>query len=279
MDKIYEKLDYPQTLFVEPTNFCNIRCSICPYEKMTRRKGNMSWGTLRVIIEESKGQSKVCYFMGFGEPLLHPEIIPMIEYIESEGIAVYLSTNSMLLDEETIHKLFDTELTRLYLPLSSLNKETYEKIRCRADFKTVIKNIENCIRIRKIRRFVKTKVFIVPIAMKETIDEFDEIAEKYRPFLEGIGGVELKSYCTYAGAVEDKSVACHKTPPGFCTMMNYGINIYWNGDVSICCNDYDCFTLVGNVRDKNIKEIWDSVEYENHRFMGNDFCKRCLNEN
>lgn len=283
MDTIYKKLDYPQTLFLECTNVCDLRCSICPYTKMKRKRGFISWETLRIVIEESVGKSKICFFMGFGEPLMHPEIFDMIKYIELSGISVYLSTNSMLLSDETAHKLFDTGLTRLYLPLSSMIKEVYENIRIGADFETVVNNIDECIRIRRIRKYAKTRIIVVSIAMKETIEELGAIKRKYEPMLKGIGGVELKGYCTYSGAVDDRSVPGFKSPPGFCTMTNYAINIYWNGDVVVCCNDYDWFTPIGNVHSCGIEKIWDSSLYERYRksirersFFSNDFCKRCI---
>jgi len=283
MDTIYSKLDYPQSLFLECTNACSLKCSICPYMKMKRKKGFISWETLRIVIEESVGKSKVCFFMGFGEPLMHPEIFDMLEYIRSSGLSVYLSTNSVLLDDETIHKLFDAGLSRLYLPLSSMTKEIYEDIRVGADFGTVVDNIDKCIRIRRICKHAETKIIIISIAMKETINEFASIKRKYEPMLKGIGGVELKGYCTYGGAVENRAVPGFESPPGFCTMTNYVISIYWDGDISICCNDYDKFNLVWNVHDNSIEEIWNNSLYEEYRrsirekdFLNNPFCGRCL---
>lgn len=41
---------------------------------------------------------------------------------------------------------------------------------------------------------------------------------------------------------------------------NEWIHINANGDLFICCNDYDFDTIFGNINDKNIKEIWDSKE-------------------
>ena len=282
MDKIYDKLEYPQTLFLEPTNHCNIRCSICPYPTMKRSKGYINWETLERVIGESKGKSKICFFMGFGEPLLHPEIIEMIEYIENAGISVYLSTNSMLLDEGMAEMLFDVGLTRLYLPFSTFDKEKYEAIRRGACFDVVKKNINHCLQVRK-NHLTKTKVLVIPIAMKETFKEFDEIVEYYQPMLDGIGGVELKGFCDYSGAVEDRSIPGLKSPPGFCTMVNYGITINWNGDVVICCNDYDNFTSVGSVLNNSISEIWSSDKYNEYRrqikernFQENSFCGGCL---
>ena len=38
------------------------------------------------------------------------------------------------------------------------------------------------------------------------------------------------------------------------------LHINANGDVFICCNDYDFDTIFGNINEKSIKEIWQSKE-------------------
>ena len=42
----------------------------------------------------------------------------------------------------------------------------------------------------------------------------------------------------------------------FCTGARNSIN--WNGDVTLCCSDYDNFMLVGNILDSDIKSIFTS---------------------
>lgn len=283
MDRIFEKLDYPHSLFLESTNHCNLKCSICPFPKMKREKGFMSWNILEEVVEESKGKSRHCFFMGFGEPLLHPELSEMVSYIEGSGIPVSISTNSMLLDEDMVNKLFDAGLTCLLLPLSSLTKSVYESLRVGARLETVVENIDRCIEIRRKRKDVKTRIVMIPIAMKDSIDEFEKIKARYSPRLAGFGSVELKGYCTYSGAVEERAAPNFESPPGFCTMTNYGISIYWDGAVVICCNDYDGFTLVGSVVKNSIETIWSNSQYERYRksinkkdFSDNPFCGRCL---
>jgi radical SAM protein with 4Fe4S-binding SPASM domain len=55
------------------------------------------------------------------------------------------------------------------------------------------------------------------------------------------------------------------------------IHINANGDVFICCNDYDFETVFGNVNEKSIKEIWESQERKDmiaHSF--DSLCKTCV---
>ena len=55
------------------------------------------------------------------------------------------------------------------------------------------------------------------------------------------------------------------------------IHINANGDVFICCNDYDFETVFGNINEKSIKEIWNSQERQDmiqHSY--NTLCRTCV---
>lgn len=54
------------------------------------------------------------------------------------------------------------------------------------------------------------------------------------------------------------------------------IHINANGDMFICCNDYDFETVFGNINDKPIKDIWMSKEHlEMIDKSFNSFCTTC----
>ncbi len=36
------------------------------------------------------------------------------------------------------------------------------------------------------------------------------------------------------------------------------LSVNWNGDVTLCCSDYDNFMIVGNILDSDIKQIFNS---------------------
>jgi radical SAM protein with 4Fe4S-binding SPASM domain len=54
------------------------------------------------------------------------------------------------------------------------------------------------------------------------------------------------------------------------------LHINANGDVFICCNDYDFETIFGNINDKSIKEIWLGKERQDMIAKSyEDFCTTC----
>ena len=78
----------------------------------------------------------------WGEPLLHPRIIDMIDYATERRLWTELSTNATRLDEEMARRVLASGLRRIYLSMDGLTKETYEKVRVRGNFETVLGNIE-----------------------------------------------------------------------------------------------------------------------------------------
>jgi len=279
---IKEKLPYPIHLDIEVTNYCTLKCPICPRQFMKREKGFMTWKTLRKIIEESKEETKTIYFHHMGDPLLHPELFDMIQYIKDSGMWIAISTNAVLLTENTSRKLFETGLDFLYVSFDSLNKDTYEKVRKGASFHQVLDNIEKCIKIRRSKDSFNTHLELQIIEMEYNIKEVEKYKKYFELKIKGIGKVAVKPFDRWAGQVTDRSPRPRTAKEFVCTMLNYSMTIEQNGDVTLCCRDYDNFTLMGNIHSNSIKEIWNSLKYEEirqaHRekdFSKLKYCKGC----
>jgi pyrroloquinoline quinone biosynthesis protein E len=80
---------------------------------------------------------------GMGEPLLHKEFFNMVEYLKSFSIWTRTSINgSLLLANNNIEKLVNSSLGEIQISLDGATKETYEKIRVRANFEKVTEGIK-----------------------------------------------------------------------------------------------------------------------------------------
>lgn len=96
----YPKEPEPFRIEIEATNYCNAKCTICPRDKLVRPKGFMEPKTFYNIIDKCETYRKklelnqmlgVYYvptivFSGFGEPLLHPELIHFIRYATEKNL-------------------------------------------------------------------------------------------------------------------------------------------------------------------------------------------------
>jgi len=92
------KLDYsPLHLYIEPTNNCQLRCSHCIQDKMTRPRGKISIKLYEKIVNECAeiGIPWVYLFL-HGEPTLHPRLADLIELTHEAGIEIRLHTNGLV---------------------------------------------------------------------------------------------------------------------------------------------------------------------------------------
>jgi len=133
----------PYLIDLEPNSRCNFRCTMCQVSEWARgqRARDMTFQEFQSLrdlfafVIEAK-------IHGMGEPLLHKEFFNMVEYLKSFSIWTRTSINgSLLLANNNIEKLVKSSLGEIQISLDGATKETYEKIRVRANFEKVTKGI------------------------------------------------------------------------------------------------------------------------------------------
>ena len=123
-----EQVSRVLSLNIETTNYCNLRCSICPVNNgMERAKRYLDPGLFQRWIDQTPGLRFLLPFQ-WGEPLLHPEIHTMIRYAHERGVRTMMTTNGTLLTERTVARLLESGLDRLTISVDG-DDETHEQIR------------------------------------------------------------------------------------------------------------------------------------------------------
>lgn len=181
---------YPSVVNLELTNDCNLSCNMCPRNKMTREIGYMDFDLYKRIIDELPSGTEINLSM-LGEPLMHPDILKMIEYGAQKGIEIYLYTNGVLLDKDVDENLLKSDLAGIIISLDAATKETYVKIKGIDTFDKVVENITRFLKLKKEKiaemekdipiwwSKVKPIVGIQIIKMKETDAEIEEFMNKW----------------------------------------------------------------------------------------------------
>ena len=115
----------PYYIHVDITHRCNLKCLCCrwhsPLINSMRDKSiskDLSLEMFRELCDElaTMGTREI-YFVGTGEPFLHPEIFELIETAKAKGFKLTVYTNGMTLDEATVQKLIDLQLDVLRFSL------------------------------------------------------------------------------------------------------------------------------------------------------------------
>ena len=249
----------PIRLWVEPSSYCNLRCVMCP-QSMPRPhlKGHMEWDLFTRIIDEARDFVYDINLHHTGEATLNRRLPDMIAYARNAGIYTRLHTNGTLLKEELSEALIDAGLDLISFSFDGFEKETYESIRVNAKFEKTLGNIVNFLKIKQ-QKGSKTPY---------TILEVIHLNEKLRPdsperftFERQFKGLPLDEFIVkephnWAGSFDRSGYAVgHVFSP--CTFPWYALVIHWDGRVAPCPQDFYCDLLMGNVREKTIREIWN----------------------
>lgn len=120
-------------VFLELTNRCNMNCLFCPNHKMTRPRGDMPFSLAKSVLNQlSEGDFRGSVITSLmGEPLLHPEFLPIVNHGAGVGLRMNVITNfvcvpeknwgsglaDMMKEEPLAHLMRMEELGRLVHPL------------------------------------------------------------------------------------------------------------------------------------------------------------------
>jgi radical SAM protein with 4Fe4S-binding SPASM domain len=256
---------YPDRLYVEITNVCNLDCVMCPtgLHVLDRDKGHMKWDLFTLVIDEMAPHVKTTTLHIWGEPLLHPRLVDMIRYARERGIEVTTSTNATLLDEERARALLASGLNEIYLCLDGMKAETYEAIRRKADFAATKANIERFIELRRTWRGPAPRVQVQIIEMAPTQAEVLEFQEYWRR--PGVDRVNVKAFDSWGNQV--KAINRLRTSdaelPSLkdrypCPLLWYHCHVYFDGTVTCCDRDFGAKYPLGNVREAGgVMKVWN----------------------
>ena len=89
IEKNFQMSDFPLNVIVEPGNFCNLNCTTCANNRLTRPKGQMNILLYKKIIDEiaEKNPYTRVWLDFYGEPLLQKfKIYYMVDYARKQGL-------------------------------------------------------------------------------------------------------------------------------------------------------------------------------------------------
>ena len=151
----------PPRVNIEPTNHCNMKCSMCPHGVMTRGKGMMDMETFKKLIDECAGHDVAVWLHLMGEPCLNPDIFEMIKYSREKNLKkIGLSTNGTFFGKNFAEKILRSGLTRLECSVDAVDSKSYKKMRNRDDYDNLVNNIRYLLKLKK---ELKTRITVIII--------------------------------------------------------------------------------------------------------------------
>lgn len=250
-------LDFPKSILIETSSMCQGQCKFCPYNHIRKKEKKffLDMGRYKELIAEiSKYDVKRVSLFNNNEPLLDKRINDFIKfaYENIKDVEITLSTNGILLTMDKLKELKDSGLTTLYVSIPTIDKEDYKKIMgmpCERILKLLC-SIDDEDLIKMIRIAVpKTKYYnhelMNMLLNRYLICEWDlEYKESWKIDNEYNNMIDTIQYTGPCDRPLDQMV------------------INSDGNVIICCRDWNCQNIVGNIYEDCLYNIWHSEKMQ-----------------
>lgn len=263
---------FPLNVDIELTNACNLKCPYCA--RTHKRWGDNTVGFMdknlaKKILDEINAENGYCVkFSLRGEPLMHKDIVEILEYASKTNlIDYYFNTNGSLLTEKLMDEFIRIKLPRISISVAGWDKESFEKSQCGANFEQVRENI---IKFKKKRESAKSefpKIRLQIVLTPDVLENIKKVEETWKNLGDELGGIEFREE---SEENISKEIQCSKFK---CNFLWQRIVILWNGDVYPCLfhgvkDNKDI--LLGNIKKSTLSNLWNSEKMQHMRNLHNN---------
>ncbi len=263
------------SLELELSRKCNLRCIYCYAASGEALNNELSFNQICDVVKQAKdlGAKKIIV-LGGGEPLLYPQLLELIEFINKNQLDIALFTNATLLTKKIAQKLYEFNV-EVAIKLNSFRAPVQDLLAGKKNtFSLIMKGLKNLIQagypdknhklgvetiickqnyeeIPKIWRWAR-KNSITPYIEIMTLQgrakkhpELEVSKEEIRALFETLARIDNVEFNRY-WLVHPPLVASH------CARHEYSCTVAANGDVYPCPG---VDIAVGNVRHLPLKTI------------------------
>jgi radical SAM protein with 4Fe4S-binding SPASM domain len=249
--------------------------------------GTMDFEMFRGIVEQcTRLGIHELHLHNFGEPLLDRALVQKIKYAKDRNIGrVVIFTNGSLLNERRCAELIDSGLDEVTVSIDGATKLTYERSRRGLKFDDVVSNTLYLQQLKRRSRSLTPHVTVHSVLTDESMQEASMLRKFWMSHVDNWSvefahnwGTEESVKTGYASLVRNGQPFRYP-----CEILWKTAFVLWNGDVSICCLDFNGETIVGNIEKSSIEEIWNNELYRlyrkfhlNREFDRIPLCAGCL---
>jgi len=284
MASLDRPLDFPSEIQIQTVTTCNAACVMCPYPTVSREFAHerMDEALFDRMLDEcaqEPGLRRIEPFL-MNEAFTDNRIVDWIAKAKQRvpHAMVTVTTNGAPLIPKVTDRLVQSGLDAIWFSFNGATPATYETI-MGIPFARVKANIDYLLSVRP----PTLQVFV---NMIETTLMAPEIAENIRYWESRGVRAGTSMLVNRAGNVENYDALRYAPqaaqPVRTCELVFYKMYIRASGDVVLCCMDWRRQSVIGNVRQQRLREIWNGDAYRRIRQLhvqGRDreiaLCREC----
>jgi organic radical activating enzyme len=248
---------YPKMLThggIELTNTCNLNCKDCPTPRTGAPRGFADDATVRLAMRYAR-PGQLFSLHRLGEPLLHPSLVKYVRWAAGLGLQPLVSTNGLLLDEATFHRLMRAGLANLQITLHTKKSVA------------ALKLVTDCLCANP--AYARRLTFCGNL-LSHNPKAQDWLKESaFSP--QALGRIRHVAHHSWAGGLQEEK---KELPPeevrrrkALCCFIRSNIaSVRWDGAVVACCFDSENVQLLGHLRD------FPRLKHEPERYTLCNYC-------
>ena len=237
--------------YFETTGMCNYKCPICP--ERTRNYCMEMDDFYKLVDKNFLLFNENGLWLDFnGEPLMDIYFFERVKYLKSKGVKIRISTNGALLNKQNRIALIESEIDYIVVSISTLNRDTYKKIRGVDNLPTVLNNLFKLKEdIKRLNSSTEVQAVMIDTCDGSDTDEF------IRFFHEKGIHVAFHNFTNRAETINmDLSINNmnkhdYSIERGLCVDLRSNVGILCNCEVVTCCCDFNGRNTLGNLKDYN----------------------------
>lgn len=263
-------------------DYCNLSCPKClvfgtnkdpAFDIKKIATSVMPMENIVKILEEVKEYRPVVSPSYWVEPLVVKNFKEVVQAATERNVPVNIGTNGLLVNQAMATFLVEN-VSLISVSIDATTKETLMKTRATSRLET----IENAVfLLLEARGTQELPRILVNFSVEEcNRHEEKEFLEKWIPHVDA---VRVNEIFTYEKTIDNVSVNRDRTP---CREIYDQMNIDFNGEVRMCCQDGFRVTSMGNVFKDGVHSVWHGDKFtelrKNHeeRNYGDEpFCQNC----
>lgn len=254
--------DFPSRVLLEITSRCNLSCTMCPSNSLTRERIDIDPQLFKKCVDElDKTGIEGLWLYNIGESILHQDFPELLDYVSAKDNlgTIWQSSNGQELNEYFSNLIINSKTIFMNMSINATTPETYKKISHRADWDKMTANFRNFIDIK--RKLNKKTPFarLQIIDQEQASGEIDDFLKKYVDMADILSVNALEAFSKDIETNIKHAVKRQRPDKKSCRRVNrQDLFIFSNGETTFCDTDYNGTFSMGNVRDKTIYELWNA---------------------
>lgn len=225
------------------------------------------------IIDESRGRSIIYRPFMINEPFVDPKLPEIIRYIKLDSTAkVEFNSNGYFSAKTNIQALIAAGIDHVRFSIDGFSEESFKQSGRGGKFNKIVKNIHDFIDERN-RQQSSSKIEVRMINLECNRSEQKDYNDYWSKYADSVTITELYNW-PWSGQMEPYRMPCPKVREEMFFMVD--------GRASICCWDAFGKSIIGDIKQSSVEEIWlGEINTQYREFLNQgerdkiELCSRC----